>query len=44
LGRETFASLLFDSNAPAAVARIAFPHRKAGGKPIVVEAPLKAPA
>jgi hypothetical protein len=44
LGRETFASLLFGSNAPAAVAQIAFPNRKAGGKPIVVEVPLQAPA
>jgi len=44
LGRETFASLLIDSTAPAAVAQIAFPNRKAGGKPIVVEVPLKAPA
>src|SRR5262249_3566597 len=44
LGRGTFAWVIFDSNAPSAVARIAFPHHKAGGKPIVVEVPLKAPA
>jgi len=44
LGRETFAVVIFDSNAPAAVAQIAFPNRKAGGKPIVVEVPLRAPA
>ena len=45
LGRgETFASLVFESNAPAAVAQIAFPNRKAGGKPIVALVPLKAPA
>jgi hypothetical protein len=43
LGRETFAIVIFDSNAPSAVAQIAFPHRKACGKPIVVEVPLKAP-
>jgi hypothetical protein len=43
LGRETFASLLFGSNAPAAVAQIAFPNRKAGDKPIVVAVPLNAP-
>src|SRR5262249_1185242 len=44
VGRETFAVVIFGSNAPPAVAQIAFPHRKAGGKPIVVEVPLKAPA
>ena len=44
LGRGTFAWVIFDSKAPSAVAQIAFPHRKAGGKPIVVEVPLKAPA
>ena len=44
LGRDTFAWVIFDSNAPSAVAQIAFPHRQAGGKPIVVEVPLKAPA
>ena len=44
LGRDTFAWVIFDSKAASAVAQIAFPHRKAGGKPIVVEVPLKAPA
>jgi hypothetical protein len=43
LGEETFTSLVFESNAPAALATIAFPSRKAGGKPIVVEVPLKPP-
>jgi hypothetical protein len=31
LGRGTFAVVIFDSNAPSAVAQIAFPHRKADG-------------
>jgi hypothetical protein len=43
LGQETFAVLVFESQAPAALATIAFPSRKAGGKPIVVEVPLKPP-
>jgi hypothetical protein len=43
LGRETFAALIFESNAPAALATITFPSRKAGGKPIVIEVPLNAP-
>ena len=43
LGRETFAAVVFESNAPAGVAQIAFPNREVGGKPIVVEVPLKAP-
>jgi hypothetical protein len=44
LGRGTFAWVIFDSKALSAVAQIAFPPRQAGGKPIVVEVPLKAPA
>jgi hypothetical protein len=43
LGRGTFAWVIFDSNVPSAVAQIAFPNRKAGGKPIVALVPLKAP-
>jgi hypothetical protein len=43
LGRATFAAVVFESNAPAAVAQIVFPNRKAGGKPIVALVPLKAP-
>jgi hypothetical protein len=44
LGRGTFAWVIFDPNAASAVAQIAFPHSKAGGKSIVLEVPLKAPA
>jgi hypothetical protein len=44
LGRGTFAAVVFESNAPAGVAQIAFPNRKAGGKPIVTEVALKAPS
>jgi hypothetical protein len=43
LGRDTFAAVVFESNAPAGVAQIAFPNREVGGKPIMVEVPLKAP-
>src|SRR5262249_4249154 len=39
LGRETFASLRFDSDAPAAVAQIAFPNREAGGQPLRRQVP-----
>jgi hypothetical protein len=43
LGKRTYASLVFESDAPAAVATIAFPSRKAAGKPIVIQVPLKPP-
>jgi hypothetical protein len=43
LGTDTFAALVFESKAPAALATIAFPNRKAGGKPIVALVPLKPP-
>jgi hypothetical protein len=35
--------VVLESNAPAGIAQIALPNREAGGKPIVVEVPLKAP-
>jgi hypothetical protein len=43
LGQGTFTALVFDAKAPAAVAEIAFPTRKAGDKPIVVQVPLQPP-
>jgi hypothetical protein len=43
LGPASFAAVVFESDAPAAVAQIVFPNREPGGKPIVVEVPLKAP-
>jgi hypothetical protein len=43
LGEGTFARLAFNSRAPAGVAKIVFPNRHAGGKPIVVEVPLQPP-
>jgi mannose-6-phosphate isomerase-like protein (cupin superfamily) len=43
LGQGTFAALSFPDNAPAGAAEITFPNRQAGGKPIVVQVPLKPP-